>query len=95
MSENQKDILDTITTFNLRARYDDYKNRLKRYDMELMEFEGRYGMSSDLFYEKFEAGKIGDEMDYFEWSGLIELRRDLLNKMIRTDSKTMLRRIYL
>ncbi len=25
LSENQKDILDTITTFNLRARYDDYK----------------------------------------------------------------------
>lgn len=25
LDENQKDILDTITTFNIRARYDDYK----------------------------------------------------------------------
>jgi len=25
LAENQKDILDTITTFNIRARYDDYK----------------------------------------------------------------------
>lgn len=25
MSESQLDILDTITTFNIRARYDDYK----------------------------------------------------------------------
>lgn len=25
LEENQKDILDTITTFNIRARYDDYK----------------------------------------------------------------------
>ncbi|HAO22326.1 MAG TPA: DNA-binding protein [Desulfobacteraceae bacterium] len=25
LDENQKDILDTITAFNLRARYDDYK----------------------------------------------------------------------
>ena len=25
MTESQLDILDTITTFNIRARYDDYK----------------------------------------------------------------------
>ena len=25
MSEEQMDILDTVTTFNIRARYDDYK----------------------------------------------------------------------
>lgn len=25
LDEDQKDILDTITTFNIRARYDDYK----------------------------------------------------------------------
>ena len=30
LSENQKDILDTITTFNLRARYDDYKMEFHR-----------------------------------------------------------------
>jgi len=25
LSEDQKDVLDTITTFNIRSRYDDYK----------------------------------------------------------------------
>lgn len=58
-----------------------YKNRLKRYDADLKGFETRYRMSSDSFYEKFEAGKLGDATDFFEWSGLIELRRDLLNKL--------------
>ncbi len=30
LSENQKDILDTISTFNIRARYDDYKREFHR-----------------------------------------------------------------
>lgn len=63
-----------------------YKNRLKRYDMDLKDFEARYRMSSDSFYEKFEAGKLGDATDFFEWSGLIDLRRDLLNKLSRLES---------
>lgn len=30
LTENQKDLLDTISTFNLRARYDDYKMEFQR-----------------------------------------------------------------
>ena len=30
LSENQKDLLDTISTFNLRVRYDDYEMEFKR-----------------------------------------------------------------
>lgn len=30
LSEEQKDFLDEVTTFNLKARYPDYKNRFSR-----------------------------------------------------------------
>jgi HEPN domain-containing protein len=30
LSENQKDFLDEVTTFNIKARYPDYKNRFFR-----------------------------------------------------------------
>lgn len=30
LSENQKDFLDEVTTFNIKARYPDYKNRFYR-----------------------------------------------------------------
>ncbi len=30
LAEDQKDILDTLSTFNLRARYDDYKMEFHR-----------------------------------------------------------------
>jgi len=70
----------------LNISREQYKKRLKLYDTDLSDFENRYQMSSDSFYEKFEAGELGDEMNFFEWSGLVELRRDLLHKLSRLES---------
>ncbi len=35
-------------------------------------FEKNYKMSSEVFYREFEAGNLGDEGDFFEWSSLYE-----------------------
>ena len=35
-------------------------------------FEEKYKLSSDDFYNLFQAGKMGDEQDFFEWKALIE-----------------------
>ena len=40
---------------------------------ELAKFEGRYHMSSEECWNRFEAGKLGDAADYFEWTGLYEI----------------------
>ena len=37
--------------------------------VELDQFERQYGLGSSEFYEKFESGEMGDDMDFFEWSG--------------------------
>ena len=58
-----------------------YRVRLRRYDRDLREFEERYGMDSQTFYERFEAGELGDDMDFFEWAGLYELRQDIVMKV--------------
>ena len=58
-----------------------HRLRLDRYERDLREFEKRYGMDSATFYRQFEAGELGDAMDFFEWSGLYELRQDLLDKI--------------
>ena len=58
-----------------------HRRRLKRYEHDLADFENRYQMDSDTFYKRFEAGKLGDAMDFFEWAGLSELRQDLLEKI--------------
>ena len=38
-------------------------------------------MSSGDFYQEFQAGKLGDEIDFFEWFGLCKLRKDILQKI--------------
>ncbi|MFO7727449.1 MAG: HEPN domain-containing protein [Desulfonatronovibrio sp.] len=40
LTEEQKDILDTITTFNIRARYDDY--RMEFYNKCTVEFTQKW-----------------------------------------------------
>ena len=82
VTEDKKFLNSVIDKLLILSR-EQYRNRLKRYDADLKIFETRHGMSSDSFYKKFEAGQLGDEMDFFEWSGLIELRRDLLKKLKR------------
>ncbi len=41
--------------------------------LDLKEFEQKYQMSSDIFYEQFSQGALGDEADFMIWSGLIEM----------------------
>lgn len=72
----------------LSVALDQQRHRLKRYEADLHEFETRYGMDSATFYGQFEAGKLGDAMDFCEWAGLFELRRDLLEKIRRLESAT-------
>lgn len=43
--------------------------------IELDEFEKKYQMSSELFYEQFSHGILSDEADFMIWSGLVELIR--------------------
>jgi hypothetical protein len=62
------------------------RQRLERYEHDLREFEARYGMDSATFYQRFEAGELGDAMDFCEWAGVVELRNDLQEKIRRIES---------
>ena len=77
--------LDRVLAKLLEAVLSDYQLRLHRYELALREFESRYEMDSKKFYTRFEAGKLGDAMDFFEWAGLYELHQDLLSKMRRLE----------
>jgi hypothetical protein len=70
----------------LEATLDQHKTRLARYIDEMKRFEQRYGMDTVNFYQQFQAGVLGDNMDYFEWAGLYELHEDLLQKIQKLES---------
>lgn len=39
-------------------------------DAEARTYERRYGMSTDEFARRFDAGQLGDDHDFFVWYGL-------------------------
>ncbi len=73
--------LDLVLSKVLDLTLDRYRTRLERYERELREFEQQYQVDSHVFYQRFEAGEMGDAMDYFEWAGLYELRQALVAKI--------------
>ena len=40
---------------------------------ELSEFEKRYDLNSNDFYQQYEAGVLGDLMDYVEWAATLDM----------------------
>jgi hypothetical protein len=60
-------------------------NRIKReialMQKDLEEYEQKYNMSSDKFYEQFESGELGDSKDFIVWSGIYEMHMDCNRKL--------------
>jgi hypothetical protein len=69
----------------LEATLSQQRLQLARYDRDLGEFEHRYSLDSDTFYQKFQSGELGDDIDYFEWAGLHELRHIVIEKIHRLE----------
>jgi len=49
-----------------------YRSHINQIDYELKNFEAKYKMSSEEFFDKFQSGVLDDAADYFEWAGLYE-----------------------
>ena len=47
--------------------------KLLALDRELITFEQKHGMTSVLFFQRFEAGELGDALDFIRWAGRYEL----------------------
>jgi hypothetical protein len=77
--------LDLILDKLLDAALSEHRLCLERYERDLRRFEERYDMDSATFYRRFEAGELGDAMDFFEWAGLYELRQDVLRRIQRLE----------
>jgi hypothetical protein len=43
------------------------RSRLKAYERTCREFEEQFNITSDQFLTDFEAGRLGDDQEYFDW----------------------------
>jgi hypothetical protein len=67
LSEEEQQLLESkVQKSAISQQVTDLEHRLKS-------FEEKYQMPSEHFYQRFQAGEIGDSMDFFEWSTYYEM----------------------
>lgn len=49
------------------------EQQIKEIEIDLQNFEQQYQLSSQQFYQQFKTGKLGDNMDFVEWSASYQM----------------------
>jgi hypothetical protein len=57
------------------------QDQLGELSAELAEIEQRYGMTSEEFFRRFQAGQTDDRMDFVEWASLIQMAANLRQRL--------------
>ncbi|MCU0645062.1 MAG: hypothetical protein MUC94_12470 [bacterium] len=80
--EKNKDDKIVSGTINkiIQFKIDKYKKELTELKKELSLFEAKYRMDSPHFLGDFEAGKLGDSIDFVEWSSLYKIHQRVLER---------------
>lgn len=61
-----------------RRRLEDLQTRLKD---QLDQFEETYALDTADFYRRYEAGEMGDDLDYVEWAATWEMLENIKRRM--------------
>ncbi len=87
LANTLKDYIATFGSddFFFEKFFEFHKNELKReialMQIDLDAFENKYLMKSDVFFEKFENGLLGDSEDFILWSGIFEMQSESKKKL--------------
>ena len=57
------------------------RRKLEEFKAELAEFEVQYKMASAEFFQRFQDGQMGDDMDFFDWSALVQMTNNLQTRL--------------
>jgi len=72
-----KETMKDAVIRTLRSKIEEINQKLIDTRKNIRYFEKKYGMKTEEFYEKFQAGELGDDMDFFEWKALKEIYDEL------------------
>ncbi len=53
---------------------------------ELQKYEQKYAISSEEFFQRFQQGELGDDLDFIDWAGAYRL---FLDRKIRVEAALM------
>ena len=77
VSELMDQTLDKL--FSMEAA--EAQKDVEEFSAVLLRFEERYGIESNEFYDRFEAGELGDDADFIEWASFIDMYRHAENRL--------------
>ena len=66
-SRYEKASIRSAVSFALSSAKSNARQRFEHYAGICKKFEKKYKMTSAKFIEKFEAGQLGDEQEFFDW----------------------------
>jgi hypothetical protein len=69
--------LEKLFAYELHAT----QKQLIQLEQDLAGFEERYELTSDAFYTRFQAGELGDGMDFVEWASLFQMTQRLRERV--------------
>jgi len=75
------DLMDRTLEKLLRHEAEQSQAQLSQLRADLAEFEQTYHLSSPEFYRQFQAGQLGDDMDYVEWASLVQMAENLEKRL--------------
>lgn len=75
------DLMERTLAKLLRHEADACQAQLRQLRADLAAFEQKYQRSSTEFYQQFQAGQIGDAMDYVEWASLVQMMDNLTKRL--------------
>ncbi len=68
-SKNEEAFAEGIIAYQVAET----KRALLNLRVDLQTFEQKYGLSSEVFYQRYERGEMGDDEDFMVWAGLVEM----------------------
>jgi hypothetical protein len=74
-------IIDQTITKLLDYATDRHRKDLEDIAAKLRALEERFGMTSDLFSQKFHRGALGDDEEFFRWDALLEMQRRVAQRL--------------
>jgi hypothetical protein len=66
-------LADQALTKIIQIEIDRLKQEQQRLKIELTKFESTYQMTSEACQQKFEAGELGDAVEFFEWTSVYSI----------------------
>ncbi len=78
---NASELMDRVLDRVFAQEAADTQAAIQRLNSDIHNYEVQYGMTADDFFRQFDAGELGDAMDFIEWGSLMMMREDLRERL--------------